>query len=320
MRTILFLLLLVPALAFSQKNHTVGPKETLFSIGRLYKVHPRELAAFNNIPYESGLTIGQVLKIPSKTTMPPLPTVAPTAAPVEKTVTDTKPVEKVVAKPVEKKPAPVKSEAIYHVVKKKENLYQISRMYNKVPIDDLKKWNKLSSDALSEGTKLIVGYKKEEKAPTIIEKFEPVQTPVVKTEEPPKNNVPEKPVVVPPVVIEKPQVENRTSDYKGGVFKSVYESQSNGNEQKTEEGMAGIFKTSSGWNDGKYYCLHNDLVSGTVIKVTNKQTGKSIYAKVLDAIPDIKMNEGLVLLISSSAANELGAGETNFNCTINYSK
>lgn len=324
MPKILFLLLLVPALAFSQKTHTVGPKETLFSIGRLYKVHPRELASFNNIPYESGLNIGQVLKIPAKTTLPPL-TDQP---PVEKKIAETKPVEKVVEKPVEKKILPAKKTAIYHTVKKKENLYQISRMYNKVPIDDLKKWNKLSSDALSEGTKLIVGYKTGEAAPEKIEQTETIPTPVVKTEEPPKVTVPVKadpPVViekaVPPVVTEKPQVDiNRTADFNGGVFKTVYEAQSGQNEQQTEEGMAGIFKTTSGWNDGKYYCLHNELVSGTVVKVTNKQTGKSVYAKVLDVIPNIKMNEGLVLLISNSAANELGAGETNFNCTINYSK
>ena len=75
MKNFLFLLLLAPVMAWSQKSHTVGPKETLFSIGRQYNVHPRELANFNNIPFESGLTIGQVLKIPSKKTLSPLPPV-----------------------------------------------------------------------------------------------------------------------------------------------------------------------------------------------------------------------------------------------------
>jgi len=331
MRKFLLVLLLAPVLAFSQKTHTVGPKETLFSIGRLYKVHPRELASFNNIPYESGLTIGQVLKIPSKTTLPPLTeqppaekTVVVVAKPVEKV--ETKPIEKVEAKQLEKKSTPVKRTPVYHTVKKKENLYQISRQYNKVPVDDLKKWNKLNSDALREGMKLIVGYTGGGAAAVNTEKIENAPPPEIKPVEVPVKPKEEKivntPVQTKPVeVIEKPQVEMApNADYKGGVFKSLYDAQTNDKQELTEEGLSGIFKTSSGWSDGKYYCLHNGLASGTVIKVTNKATGKSVYAKVLDAIPDIKMNEGLLLLISNSAASELGAGNGNFNCMINYSK
>jgi len=315
-------LLLAPVLAFSQKTHTVGPKETLFSIGRLYKVHPRELASFNNIPYESGLNIGQVLKIPSKTTLPPVADLPP----AEKTETVAKPIEKAEVKPVEKETAPVKNKPVYHTVKKKENLYQISRLYNKVPVADLKKWNKLNSDALSEGMKLIVGYqpgdgdvvKTEKTVPASIPETKPVENPVkIKEEKTTTNPVQPKPVEE----IEKPQVEmSPAKDFNGGVFKTLYESQAKGNEEQKEEGLSGIFKTTSGWSDGKYYCLHNSLPSGTIVKVTHNATGRSVYAKVLDAIPDIRMNEGLVLLISNSAANELGAGNANFNCTINYSK
>lgn len=314
--------MLAPVLAFAQKSHTVGPKETLFSIGRLYKVHPRELAAYNNIPYESGLNIGQVLKIPAQTTLPPVADLPP----AEKTESVSKPIEKPEVIPVEKKTVAVKNKPVYHTVKKKESLYQISRLYNKVPIADLKKWNKLNSDALSEGMKLIVGYKAGTVDEVKTEKQESASVPETKPVEKPVIQKEEKTIITPvqpkPVEeIEKPQVEmTPAKDFKGGVFKALYDAQSNGNEEKTEEGMSGIFKSSSGWSDGKYYCLHNGLASGTVIRITNKASGKSVYAKVLDAIPDIKMNEGLVLLISNSAANELNAGSANFNCTINYSK
>ena len=91
-------MLLAPVMAWSQKNHTVGPKETLFSIGRQYNVHPRELATYNNIAFESALTIGQVLKIPSKTTLAPLPHVIAE----QKTVTEILPKEKPVTKKEEK--------------------------------------------------------------------------------------------------------------------------------------------------------------------------------------------------------------------------
>ena len=180
MKKLLFLLLLLPSLAWAQKKHTVGPKETLFSIGRLYNVHPRELAEYNNISFESGLTIGQVLKIPSKTTMVPLPP----ATAVEKPPTEIKPAEKTAIKKAEKKAEPAKLIPVYHKVQKKESLYQISRRYNKVPIDDLKKWNRLSSDALSEGMNLIVGYTTTDNLPVATNDDKPVVKPGVNLDKP----------------------------------------------------------------------------------------------------------------------------------------
>ena len=84
--------------------------------------------------------------------------------------------------------------------------------------------------------------------------------------------------------------------------------------------MGGVFKSTSGWTDGKYYCLHNTAKTGSIIKVTNPANGKSVYAKVLDVIPDIKKNSILLIRLSNAAADELGVGEANFNCTLNYSK
>ena len=49
---------------------------------------------------------------------------------------------------------------MYHIVEAKEGLYRVSVNYNKVPLEQLKKWNHLSSDAVSSGTRLIVGYLK----------------------------------------------------------------------------------------------------------------------------------------------------------------
>lgn len=310
-------------MAWSQKNHTVGPKETLFSIGRQYNVHPRELAAFNNIAFETGLTIGQVLKIPSKTTLTPLPPVVTE----QKTVTEILPKEKPVTKKEVKIPETGKLVPVYHKVQRKESLYQISRLFNKVPIDDLKKWNKLSSDALSEGTNLIVGYTRSDKEPVTIIKEEqiikPVKTEVAVVEKKPapiteKSLPPEKIIHDDPF---KPkQVNPIAKDFNGGIFKDIFESQSKANEKKAEVGSAGVFKSTSGWEDGKYYCLHNTVAAGTIIKVTNKENGKFIYAKVLDIMPDLTQNAGLIIRISNAASELLGAAENNFNCILNYSK
>jgi rare lipoprotein A (peptidoglycan hydrolase) len=60
---------------------------------------------------------------------------------------------------------------------------------------------------------------------------------------------------------------------------------------------------------------------GTIVKITNNANGKSIYAKVLDLMPDIKQNNGLVICVSNAAADVLGVTENSkLDCTLNYSK
>ena len=106
----------------------------------------------------------------------------------------------------------------------------------------------------------------------------------------------------------------------GGVFKTLYQNQINNGDVVDETGMAAIFKSTSGFTDKKYYCLHNRAATGSVIKITNPANGKFVYAKVLDLVPDIKQNSGMLIIISNAAAEELGAAENNFTCLLNYSK
>ena len=116
-------------------------------------------------------------------------------------------------------------------------------------------------------------------------------------------------------VVKEPEPENQpvatmaaVKNFNGGFFKPSFDKQEKRDIVKFETGAAAIFKSNSGWEDGKYYCLHNTAAPGTIIKVTNITNGKSIYAKVLDVIPDIKQNNGLLIRISNAAAQELGTG------------
>ncbi len=302
----------LPCFAQNNKTHTVGPKENLSSIGRLYEVNGRVLAWFNQIDYEKGLTIGQVLKIPPKgTTMP----------------VESQPVKsedpKIQSPVINVETKNETGTPIYHKVGKKETLYHISTLYKKVTVEELKKWNNLTGEGVNEGVNLIVGYTK---AKTETKK-DPVIKPVV-VKEPEK----EKRVITDdekkePVkqVKEAGTIEPKITgtpgkDFKGGIFKDLFESQNSNAKGMEESGNAGIFKSTSGWTDGKYYCLYNNAVPGIVIKITNTANGKYVYAKVLDAIPDIKQNNGLIICISNAAAAELGAPENNFNCSLTYSK
>ena len=322
MKKLFCLLLLLPLFAVAQKviTHTVGPKESLTSIGRLYNINGRELANYNKIDYDKGLTLGQVLKIP-----------AAGAA------TNTVPVKEAapVKVPPTVKPAAVAKQnnaPVYHTVEKKQTLYAISKLYN-VAIPDIKKWNNLTEDALSEGAKIIVGYgaKKDQAAD---EQNVVKETPVVKKPEEKEIPVVTKPVEVKPVVKEEvpapvkstpvvtaPVNNAKAADFKGGIFKTVFEEQTKSKPLASETGTAGVFKSTSGWEDGKYYCLHNNASAGTIIKITNNATGKIVYAKVLDLIPDIKQNSGLLIRLSNAAADVLGAAaDSKIDCTLNYSK
>jgi LysM repeat protein len=331
--TKLFLLLfLLPLFTIAQKvkTHTVGPKESLTSIGRLYNVNGRELANYNKIDYDKGLTLGQVLKIPAQN--------APAKATVE-TPAKTAPVAK--AAPVAG-PAKSNGKPIYHTVAKQETLYRISILYNKVPIADIKKWNNLTSDALSEGTKIIVGYANNKDAavttpaPVVTEPIKEVieATPPQKEESPKiktageeeinaKAKEDKKEILQPANKAPKVITANGVQpiDFNGGFFKSMFDEQTTGKQRVNESGAAGVFKSTSGWEDGKYYCLHNAAAAGTIVKITNRATGKWVYAKVLDMIPDIKQNAGLIIRISNAAADALGAAtDSKIDCAITYLK
>ncbi len=330
LKKIFFVLFFLPVFALAQKTHTVGPKETLFSIGRIYNVHPRELAAYNNIPFEQGLTMGQVIKIPAKTTMQPLATTNVVTKTTPEASDQKKSSPTKTTKAVETKAVPETLSPIYHVVQKKENLFQIRMQYNKVPMDSLKKWNNLTSDAVNEGTNLIVGYTKNGGTKiTASEETKTISKPIAinstnnnntqviapttsETNTQPKIKITDTTTYIPPAPGSRKYAD-------GGFFKAQYTEQSKGKSSSVEEsGKAGQFKSTSGWDDGMYYCLHNKALAGTIVKVTNKANKRFVYAKVLDVIPDINKNSELVLSISKAAAEELGATSETFDVMIAY--
>jgi hypothetical protein len=70
--------------------------------------------------------------------------------------------------------------------------------------------------------------------------------------------------------------------------------------------FSSVFKTISGWSDGKHYVLIDNLVPGTIVKLINPMNRQAVYAKVLGEMPRIKQNEGLDIRISDAAAEKLG--------------
>ncbi|MEO7802243.1 MAG: LysM peptidoglycan-binding domain-containing protein [Ginsengibacter sp.] len=299
-------------------NHKVVAKENFYSVGRLYNVSPKDIAGYNNLSLDKGLDLGATIKIPL------------TAQNFSQDASGR---------------AGAKSIPVHHLINSGEGLFRVSTNYNKVPIETLKKWNNLSSDAVKKDQPIIVGYIKANDVEQVAQEAQPVEekknevvssppnvkpdapkepVPAVRNPEPEtidkKTEIGEKPAAKNNDVIVSNTPANAPSNFNGGKFKTLYEEQSKSRKAVDESGASGVFKSTSGWQDGKYYCFHNTAQQGTILKITNSATGKIIYAKVLDLLPDMKQNAGLVLLVSNAAASELGLTATRFDCSISYTR
>ncbi|WP_110057476.1 LysM peptidoglycan-binding domain-containing protein [Chitinophaga sp. S165] len=302
--------------------HTVKKGETFYSLGRSYSLSPKEIATENNISFEQGLQLGQQVKIPLNNTNFSQKSDAASGTPV------------------------------YHKVEEKETLYRLSVNHNKVSLDNIRHWNNMTGDGLQKDSYVIVGWLKggsgapapstpvanvpvatppanhpaatppaSTPAPSNPAPGTPVATPPASTTPAPPVTKPDQPA--PPEPVKTPDSNNTgskppvTSAPAGSSFEQLYNQQTaSGKNVTSEKGPGGWFKSNA--SAGKYYALHNSAPRGTIIKVTNPLNGKFIYAKVLEAIPQIKQNEGLIIKLSDSALEALGTNEAKFYCNLTY--
>ena len=300
-------------------EHTVTPKQSFFAIGRIYTVHPKYIAAYNRVDMNKGLAIGEVIRIP---------------------LTDTNFVQKGNS-----------GVPVYYKTSEKEGLTKISNSFNKVTLENLRNWNGISDNTVNAGTNVVVGFLISKELPSVTlnntkttttqqpkqeksvteKKPEPVQTaPVAVMEKKQPAAVDTKPVVVEtkpahtednrktePVYTSKPVQSSATGS---GYFKNHYEQQLRQQPSRKEETVtSGIFKTTSGWVDNKYYLLIDKVQPGTIVKITNPANSKVIFAKVLGEMSSIKQNDGLNIRISSAGASALEIAEDDkFIVKVNY--
>ncbi|MBL0335154.1 MAG: LysM peptidoglycan-binding domain-containing protein [Chitinophagaceae bacterium] len=292
-------------------DHKVVPKESFYSVGRLYNVSPKYLAAFNKLDLNKGLQIDQKLKIP---------------------LTDTNFSREGNS-----------GTPVYYKTGDKEGLMKVSGNNGNLSLAKIRGWNNLTSDVVEKDTRLIVGFLHSKEMPSVtikpkavteepVVEVKPVTTDPVKTTDPvqptqPKTDPvvdtkPIEPVVVTPVKVvpanEVNEVKNNATEL--GYFKSSFDKQVLQTPvTKNETITSGIFKTLSGWQDGKYYLLIDGVPPGNIVKLTNPATNRVVYAKVLGEMMGIRQNEGLNIRISNAAAAALQVTEQDkFILKINY--
>ncbi|MBC7720489.1 MAG: LysM peptidoglycan-binding domain-containing protein [Pedobacter sp.] len=305
--------------------HTIKQGETLSALATKYGTSVGDIMRLNGMNSKSQLKIGEVIKIPSKAT---------TATVVEVPKKEiTKPL------PVTKQPETnVTITDVTYTVLKGESLYGIAKKY-KTTEAQLKIWNNLKDDKIKIGQVIVIGKEPMEKS-TIpvtpkLETAKPIEDKPVAVTKPStqptrdaelttlnsgstKVSKPENTPVAPVKEVAKnipaPITGNTKYVNNEGYFASYFDRKEKLN--NTTTGDAAIFKTTSGWTDKKYYVLLNDVTQGTIVRLT--ANNKSVCAKVLGPLPDIKEDAGLLLRVSNAAAAVLGIEDTKFGIVVNY--
>ena len=278
-------------------EHKVVPREGFFSVGRLFNVSPKFLASFNKMDINKGLFIDQKIRIP---------------------LTDTNFTQQGNS-----------GSPVYYKVGGNEDLGVISDKFRKVSVANLRNWNNLSGDEVKTDTKLIIGFLNSKEIASVTINNRPVLVPpVAKVEEKPLAKVEEKKVVkeetkpIEQKIEEKPVVKTEQKPVMSdqGYFKANFEKQiKTSPATKNETVASSIFKTTSGWEDSKYYLLMDKVAPGTIVKVINPSNNKTVYAKVLGEMSGIQQNQGLSMRISNAAASMLEISEQDkFIVKINY--
>lgn len=285
--------------------HKVSPGETLFSISKKYGVTVDSLKQWNKL-LGNDLSVGQALVVrenstPSTIVQATTTASIPVASP-EKKIEST-PVAKVEEKKVEPKPAPGKSQPtpvkentevkmvatsapivpgdwISHTVKQGETLFSISNQYNS-SVEDLIKWNALSSNNLRSGQVIKVG------------------------------RAPEGPSTVP--VIGEPKVASTPSEM---IVEPTVENTSGGFKNIKETGQAEVIEGTGGHK--KYLVLHRTAPVGSVMRVKNEENDITIFARVVGTLPETGDNSKLVIKLSQAAFDQLRAVNSRFPVEVLY--
>ena len=279
-----------------QTVHVIKEGETLSQLARKYGTTVGDIMRFNGMGTDSKLFVGEKVKIPEAGV---------------KVLTAT---------------------AKTHVVEKGETLYQLSKKYG-VTVNQLRNWNNITGNNIQIGQVLkvsegiegataspVAGIPEQEVQDAAVSSTDATSTTAVNTTDTPPVAQPEKQrgeSVFPDAQKEAVQNTQELSSGNEGAFAIPYKSQASGTELITK-GLAGKFQSASGWKDGKYFILMNEVAPGTLVKVQTQ--GGTIYAKVLWNLGNVKENAGLSYRISDAAASALGFTGEKSDIIVSYFK
>lgn len=318
--------------------HKVADNETLYSLSRRYNVSIYQIIE-NNPPTEFGLEIGTLVKIPMIEKKKAEP------------IMEVRPIE------VKTGPSSKQGQEVYHEVKSKETLFSISKMYG-VSVGDLKDWNDLPGNAIDVGQRLLIKdqvvnsgsvdksvsvkgkthivaqsetlYSISRKYNTTVEKLKDwnalmsneisIGQELVVT----KDSISNASTKIPSAKdsINKDNIAEVDTDTKDStqryrpIENPIVNASDSGFEEIVESGLAALIEGSA--DTRKYLALHRTAKVGTIMRVTNEMNGQEVFVRVLGKLPDTGINNNIVLRISKSAYDRLGAIDPKFRIKVSY--
>lgn len=272
--------------------HRVEPKETLYSISRLYQVTAEDIKKWNNLS-DNALAVGQelIIRKPSATQRP-------------------QPV-------LHEQPQPISRKGV-HTVQQGQTLFFIARQYQ-ISVDQLKDWNQLDGNELNIGQTLYVAQPEQNTAsntPPVRETREsqPIQRQDTQVTSPaPERSTPA------PVAKNTPASRDNSSSPTGQSAESIRISESlKSGDEILEAGLAELIEGTDG--NRKYLALHRSAPMGTILKVRNEMNNREVFVRVMGKLPDTAMTDKLIIKISKSAYDRLGAIDPRFRVQVTYYK
>ena len=286
--------------------HTVAGKETMYSISRLYGVTVDEIKSWNGLS-DNTLSIGQQLTI-KKSGAPS----ATSSQPVASTPTSAS--------------ASTSQRKGIHTVAAKETMFSISRQYG-ITVQQLKDWNRMEGNEIHIGQELVVAAPSSDVATRDNTTAAKTSPPVSQT-----SNTDNAPASTPSTTT--PATTTSTTSTTPSTEKSpapaeatkpepreqtirISESVKNTNEI-LQTGLAELIEGTSG--NRKYLALHRTAPIGTIMKVRNEMNNREVFVRVMGKLPETAVNEKLVIKISKSAYDRLGAIDARFRVEVTYYK
>ncbi len=192
--------------------------------------------------------------------------------------------------------APPTEEFISYTVKPKETLYSIAKKFN-TNIEEIKRINNLRISSLSIGQILKI------KNLTTPQTNNEASATAVTT-----NNQP---------LMASVDSANQTNNAAEPIEERKLPATRYGLREVREKGLASWIQDES-LDETKMLALHPTAPIGTIIKLTNPMTQKSTFAKVVGKFTENESNKGLIIIITKTAADLIGALDKRFQVNLVY--
>jgi LysM repeat protein len=190
----------------------------------------------------------------------------------------------------------IKSGKGVHTVAPKETIFSIAKLYG-ISREQLKEWNGLQSDELKVGQNLMVAQPTYSKSQTVTEAAQTQSSVQVIVPE-------EKPAVITTQVEKIPTIK---------ISENV-----RGSNEVFENGLAELIEGTEG--NRKYLALHRTLPVGTILKVRNEMNNREVFVRVMGKLPDTAFTDKVIIRVSKSAYDRLGAIDSKFRVEVTYYK